>query len=47
MLKDNFYHYTIAPVDTDHTVRCRVRFNRDHAIFEGHFPGLPVVPGVA
>lgn len=46
MLKDNFYHYTIAPVDTDHTVHCRVRFNRDHAIFEGHFPGLPVVPGV-
>lgn len=46
MLKDSFYSYTIIPVDTDHTIRCRVRFNRDHAIFEGHFPGLPVVPGV-
>lgn len=46
MLKDSFYHYTISPVDTDHTIRCRVRFNRDHAIFGGHFPGLPVVPGV-
>jgi len=27
-------------------VACRIVFNARHAIFGGHFPGQPVVPGV-
>ena len=31
---------------SDHGYSCRIVFNADHAIFSGHFPGHPVVPGV-
>jgi 3-hydroxyacyl-[acyl-carrier-protein] dehydratase len=27
-------------------VRAKISINRKHKIFEGHFPGLPIVPGV-
>lgn len=30
----------------DHTVRATIKLNKEHAIFEGHFPGNPVMPGV-
>ena len=39
--------YTITNRDaSDNTVRAKIFINRNHKIFEGHFPGLPIVPGV-
>ena len=28
------------------SVRAKISINRQHKIFDGHFPGLPIVPGV-
>ncbi len=33
-------------VHGDNEISCRIVFNGEHAIFKGHFPGQPVVPGV-
>ena len=45
ILLDDFY--TIMNRDaSDSTVRAKIFINRRHKIFEGHFPGLPIVPGV-
>ena len=39
--------YTIMNRDaSDGAVRAKISINRTHKIFEGHFPGLPIVPGV-
>jgi 3-hydroxyacyl-[acyl-carrier-protein] dehydratase len=39
--------YTIVNRDaSDSTVRAKIFINRTHKIFEGHFPGLPIVRGV-
>ncbi len=27
-------------------ISTRIAFNKDHIVFEGHFPGNPIVPGV-
>jgi 3-hydroxyacyl-[acyl-carrier-protein] dehydratase len=45
MLRDQFYS-TIAQSSTDDQIDARIAFNADHEIFRGHFPALPVVPGV-
>lgn len=45
MLVNDFYSCRDA-VCSDHEYSCRVVFNSEHAIFKGHFPGEPVVPGV-
>lgn len=31
---------------TGHSVEASVRIEKSHAIFEGHFPGQPILPGV-
>jgi 3-hydroxyacyl-[acyl-carrier-protein] dehydratase len=45
MLLNDFYTITHWQAGAQ-MLRCRVRFNPAHAIFKGHFPGQPVVPGV-
>jgi 3-hydroxyacyl-[acyl-carrier-protein] dehydratase len=45
MLKDDFYR--IVTLDTSNPlVTGLLELNPGHAIFKGHFPGTPVVPGV-
>ena len=45
MLMNDFY--TISDAATgENRWTGRITFNPDHAIFKGHFPGQPVVPGV-
>ncbi len=45
MLIENFYHITTSSQEGN-LIRATVKLNPAHAIFEGHFPGNPVVPGV-
>lgn len=45
MLLNDFY--TLATQDfSSEKLQATLVFNRSHKIFDGHFPGLPVVPGV-
>lgn len=44
ILLDDFYGITGR--QTGEMNSFELRLNADHAIFEGHFPGNPVVPGV-
>lgn len=45
MLKDNFY--TVLSLKTEEeTLHVKVKLNEEHEIFKGHFPSVPVVPGV-
>jgi 3-hydroxyacyl-[acyl-carrier-protein] dehydratase len=45
MLLGDFYKITDAAEDGQN-LKVRVSFNPAHRIFKGHFPELPVVPGV-
>jgi 3-hydroxyacyl-[acyl-carrier-protein] dehydratase len=45
MLLNDFYYIDILHAE-DHQVNAQIRINPRHGIFEGHFPGQPVVPGV-
>lgn len=45
MLLNNFF--TISSIETaDQDIKAGLVINAGHKIFEGHFPGQPVVPGV-
>ncbi len=45
MLLNNFF--TISSIATaDQDIKASLVINAGHKIFEGHFPGQPVVPGV-
>ncbi|GIZ14347.1 3-hydroxyacyl-ACP dehydratase [Capnocytophaga catalasegens] len=45
MLKD---FYTIQKLEKQDTGKyhCQILLNKEHQIFEGHFPGNPITPGV-
>jgi 3-hydroxyacyl-[acyl-carrier-protein] dehydratase len=45
MLADDFYFLTDV-LHRDDTILATLSLNPGHRIFEGHFPGQPVVPGV-
>ena len=45
MLLGDFYNITEATTEGQN-LRVKVSFNPTHQIFKGHFPELPVVPGV-
>lgn len=45
MLNNSFYQVTNTQI-VDGGIALTVQFNEQHPVFEGHFPGQPVVPGV-
>ena len=45
MLKDDFFTITTLATEND-TISASLELNEKHKIFDGHFPGKPVVPGV-
>lgn len=46
MLKDHFYEVKTKEMLDNSTVQFTVELNASHPIFQGHFPGNPVTPGV-
>ncbi|HZE84153.1 MAG TPA: 3-hydroxyacyl-ACP dehydratase [Puia sp.] len=44
MLLNDFFTITGLQREGD-SIRASLKLNASHKIFEGHFPGLPVVPG--
>ena len=45
MLLNDFYSI-VHQVPAASSVKAKIAINKRHKIFEGHFPGIPVVPGV-
>ena len=45
MLIENLYKISSLKIE-DTVVNASIKVNNDHAIFNGHFPGNPVMPGV-
>jgi 3-hydroxyacyl-[acyl-carrier-protein] dehydratase len=46
MLKDNFYTLIETSSDTENNYMCKIRFNASHEIYQSHFKGNPITPGV-
>ena len=42
----NDFFEIIAKESNDNELRCQVKINPDHYIYQAHFPGNPVTPGV-
>lgn len=49
MLLNNFFtvqEESSKEVDGKYTINAQIRIDKNHSIFEGHFPNQPIVPGV-
>lgn len=46
MFKDNFYTLLKTTSDSENNFLCKVHLNASHEIFQAHFPGNPITPGV-
>lgn len=46
MLQNSFYTIIAIDIIDSSSFKVNLRFQASHDIFKGHFPGLPVVPGV-
>ena len=46
MLRNKFYQTLFVDKQVVGSIESRVLINLEDPIFEGHFPGVPVVPGV-
>jgi len=45
MLLDNFF-FILTREAVGQSIRARIRIDKHHKIFNGHFPAVPIVPGV-
>ena len=45
MLIENLYKITSLKIE-DSIVNASIKINKEHAVFDGHFPENPVMPGV-
>lgn len=45
MLQNDFFNFNVPQIEGN-TAVTTLHINAGHRIFEGHFPGQPVVPGV-
>jgi 3-hydroxyacyl-[acyl-carrier-protein] dehydratase len=45
ILLNDFFHLTQKDSAAG-VVKAKISINKEHRIFKGHFPGLPIVPGV-
>jgi len=45
MLKGNLYTVTESTL-IDQKINAQISLNKDHEIFRGHFPEIPILPGV-
>ena len=45
MLLNDFFHILTSQTEQQ-TIIATLQINKAHSIFDGHFPGQPVVPGV-
>ncbi len=46
MLQNNFYTLITDVPENKNEFRVTIRLNAEHDIFKGHFPELPITPGV-
>ena len=46
MLIENFYKMLSIIQGDDNSLKASLEIDKDHPVFQGHFPGFPVVPGV-
>lgn len=42
----NVFFEIVAKESNDGELKCKVKFNPEHYIYQAHFPGNPVTPGV-